>query len=171
VRLTRGRAWIGVLSVLLAGIVALNVISLSLNASQGRISQQAQILEQENSVLRARLAQRLSSERVRSAAASLGMTAPEPTDISYRDASGESVRLAAQRLGDGFGLGESLVSAPVTSATPEATTYSEPTSYSTAEVASVDTTSTAEATSDPATTVSAPPTTSTSTSAGGVSPG
>ena len=171
VRLTRGRAWIGLLSVLLAGIVALNVISLSLNASQGKISQQAQILEQENSVLRARLAQRLSSERVRSAAASLGMTAPEPTDIYYRDASGDAVRLAARRLADGFGLDGSLVAAPVTStATPE-TTYSEPTTYSTAEVAPVDTAASAETAGTPATTVTAPPTTSTPTSAGGVSAG
>jgi hypothetical protein len=76
VRLTRGRAWIGVLSVLLTGIVALNVISLSLSASQGRISRQAAILEQENSALRARLAHRLSNGRVRNAAASIGMTSP-----------------------------------------------------------------------------------------------
>ena len=89
VRLTHRRAWIGVLSVLLAGIVALNVVSLSLSASQGRISQQAQILEQENSALRARLAERLSNGRVASAAASLGMAAPGPADISYRRASGD----------------------------------------------------------------------------------
>ena len=88
VRLTRGRAWIAVLSVLLTGIVALNVVSLSLSASQGKIAQQSQILEQENSALRARLAQRLSNARVRSAAAYLGMVAPEPTEITYRNASG-----------------------------------------------------------------------------------
>ena len=87
VRMTRGRAWIVVLSGMLAGIVALNVINLSFNAAEGKLAQQAQILEQENSVLRARLAQRLSNGQVRSAAAALGMTAPSPTDISYRDAS------------------------------------------------------------------------------------
>jgi hypothetical protein len=85
-RLTRGRAWIAVLSVLLTGIVALNVVSLSLSASQGKIAQQAQILEQENSALRARLAQRLSNARVRNEAAYLGMIAPEPTEITYRNA-------------------------------------------------------------------------------------
>jgi hypothetical protein len=163
VRLTRGRAWIGVLSVLLTGIVALNVISLSLNASQGRIAQQAQILEQENSVLRARLAQRLSSERVRNAAASLGMTAPEPADVTYRDSSGDSVRLAARRLADGFDLGASLVVAPATT-----TTY--PTE--TATPVAAETTAPA-VTTTPVTTVSATaePATSTSTVAGGVAPG
>lgn len=97
-RLTRGRAWIGVLSVLLTGIVALNVVSLSLSASQGKLSQQAMVLEQENSALRARLAERLSSPRVRHQAEGLGMTAPEPTDITYRDASPEAVRDTARRL-------------------------------------------------------------------------
>jgi hypothetical protein len=111
-RLTRGRAWIGLLSVLLTGIVALNVVSLSLSATQGKLSQQAQILEQENSALRARLAERLSSARVRNAAASLGMAAPDSTDINYRDASKDAVRLAAQRLANWYGTPTSLVSDP-----------------------------------------------------------
>ena len=38
-RLTRGRMWIGVLGALLAGIVALNVISLGLTATSGRAGQ------------------------------------------------------------------------------------------------------------------------------------
>ena len=113
-RLTRGRAWIGLLSVLLTGIVALNVVSLSLSASQGKLSQQATIIQQENSALRARLAERLSSERVRHAAASIGMTAPDSTGVNYRDASGDAVRLAAGRLATGFGLGGTMVTAPTT---------------------------------------------------------
>jgi hypothetical protein len=169
VRLTRGRAWIVVLSVMLTGIVALNVLSLSLSASQGKISQQAQILEQENSALRARLAVRLSSERVRSAAASLGMTAPASTDIVYRDASGESVRLAARRLEAGFGLGGSLVVASTTTPTtpaPVSTTTTTPAAPSTV-------TAPEAATSAPVTTVSAPtaPNTSTGPTGGGVAPG
>ena len=50
VRLTRGRAWIGVLGVLLAGIVALNVVTLSFAASAGKIDQNIQALENENSI-------------------------------------------------------------------------------------------------------------------------
>jgi hypothetical protein len=171
VRLTRGRAWIVVLSAMLTGIVALNVLSLSLSASQGKISQQAQILEQENSALRARLAVRLSSERVRSAAASLGMTAPASTDIVYRDASGESVRLAARRLAAGFGLGGSLVVAPTT--TPTTPAPASTTTTTTTPAAPTTVTAPAAATSAPVTTVSAPtaPTTSTGTTGGGVAPG
>jgi hypothetical protein len=113
-RLTRGRAWIGLLSVLLTGIVALNVVSLSLSATQGKLSEQAQILEQENSALRARLAERLSSARVRNAAASLGMAAPDSTDINYRDASKDAVRLAAQRLANWYVTPTSLISSATT---------------------------------------------------------
>ncbi|MGH2982435.1 MAG: hypothetical protein ACRDKV_10385 [Solirubrobacterales bacterium] len=170
VRLTRGRAWIAVLSVLLTGIVALNVISLSLSASQGKLAQQAQILEQENSVLRSRIALRRSDERVRNAAASLGMTAPEPTDINYRDASGQSVRLAARRLAAGFGLGGYLAAVPTTTSTESA-----PVSTTTT-AAPAPTTVAASATpaaAPAATTVSAPtaPTTPTASSGGGVAPG
>src|SRR5262245_41399094 len=42
VRMTRGRVWIGVLGVLLAGIVALNVLTLSFAASAGQIDQNIQ---------------------------------------------------------------------------------------------------------------------------------
>jgi hypothetical protein len=169
-RLTRGRAWIGLLSVLLTGIVGLNVVSLSLSASQGKISQQAQILEQENSALRARLAQRLSSERVRNAAASLGMTAPDSTDINYLDASGADVRLASRRLGDWFGTETSLVAAPTTTVIPETTTT--PTTTTTTSPTATSTSTTA-APVTPTTTVSGPTTTALSTgvSAGGVAPG
>jgi hypothetical protein len=172
VRLTRGRGWIAVLSVLLTGIVALNVVNLSFNASQGKITQQAQILEQENSALRARLAQRLSNGRVRTAAASLGMTAPGPAAVSYRDASGDSVRLTAQRLAAGFGLGSSLVVAPITTTPAPA-----PTSTTTSTTAAALPATTPTTTSAPATTTSAPvtaptaPISTTGTPGGGVSPG
>jgi len=167
VRLTRGRAWIGLLSVLLTGIVALNVVSLSLGASQGKIAQQAQILSQENSALRARLAEQLSNDNVRIAAESLGMTSPGPTDISYRDASGQSVRLTALRLAAGFGLGSSLVAAPVTT-----TSTASPTSTTTSAAPTTPTTTSTPpaATSTPVTAPTAPVAT-TGTPGGGVSPG
>ena len=171
VRLTRGRAWIGLLSVLLTGIVALNVVSLSLNASQGKIAQQAQILAQENSALRARLAEQLSSDNVRIAAESLGMTSPGPTDISYRDASGQSVRLTALRLAAGFGLGSSLVAAPVTTTSAAAPTSTTTSTTTSAAPTTPTTTSTpAPSTSTPVTAPTAPVAT-TGTPGGGVSPG
>jgi hypothetical protein len=173
VRLTRGRGWIALLSVLLTGIVALNVVSLSLNASQGKIAQQSLILEQENSALRARLAQRLANDRVRNAAASLGMTSPGPQDISYVDSTGKSIRITAQRLAAGFGYGSSLASVPTTTSTAPTTTVSAPTTTATTTTSPTTTSTTTTAPATTSTPVSAPtaPTTSTGTPGGGVSPG
>jgi hypothetical protein len=83
VRLTRGRGWIAVLSVLLFGIVALNVLSLSLNAGSGRVSQAVEELERQNSSLRAQLAEQLSASRIEGTAAVQGLAVPAPEDISY----------------------------------------------------------------------------------------
>jgi hypothetical protein len=101
VRITRGRAWIAILGVLLTGLVGLSVVNLSLGASQGKIGAETQTIAQENSALRARLAIRLSSGRVRSAAASLGMGAPNATDITYRNASPGSLKQDLSSLGGG----------------------------------------------------------------------
>ena len=98
VRLTRGRAWIGVLGVLLAGIVALNVITLSIAATAAHVDQNIQALDRENSILRSRDAQRSSTERVRSEAAALGLSASTAEDPGFVQAGPDDVRIAAQRL-------------------------------------------------------------------------
>jgi len=98
VRLTRGRAWIGVLGVLLAGIVALNVITLSFAASAGHIDQNVQALDRENSILRSRDAQRSSTARVHSEAAALGLSASTAEEVGYVQAKPDDVRVAAERL-------------------------------------------------------------------------
>jgi hypothetical protein len=98
VGLTRGRAWIAVLGVLLTGIVGLNVATLGLTATAGDIEQQIRTLEQENSVLRTRIAQRLSNQRVQREAAALGLAMPSPGEINYRRAGPEAVATAARRL-------------------------------------------------------------------------
>jgi len=85
-RLTRGRGWIAVLSVLLFGIVALNVVSLSLNAGSGRVSQAVEELERQNSGLRAQLAEQLSASRIEGTAAMEGLAVPAPEEISYLSA-------------------------------------------------------------------------------------
>ncbi|HEU5142571.1 MAG TPA: hypothetical protein VFU04_05380 [Solirubrobacterales bacterium] len=105
VRLTRGRAWIGVLGLLLAGIVALNVITLSLAATASQVDQNIQALDRENSILRSRDAQKSGATRVRHDAASLGLSAASVEDVGYLTADPADVASAAQRLaaaGDGY---------------------------------------------------------------------
>jgi hypothetical protein len=98
VRLTRGRVWIAVLGVLLAGIVAVNVATLSFAASQGHIEKNIQALEKENSLLRARDATRSGAARVRHEAAARGLAAAPVDQVSRVKASAHDVRVAAQRL-------------------------------------------------------------------------
>ena len=98
VRMTRGRAWIAVLGALLAGIVALNVVTLSFAASSSKVDEHNTMLEQENSALQSRLAQVQATKRLRHEAAARGLamsTAAEPTVIKVdRDV----IAKAAQRL-------------------------------------------------------------------------
>jgi hypothetical protein len=98
VRLTQGRAWIGLLGVLLAGIVALNVITLSLAATAGHVDQNIQALRQENSVLGGRDAQRSGAARVRHEGASLGLSAVAIDEVGYVEAEPGDLATAAQRL-------------------------------------------------------------------------
>ncbi len=98
VRMTRGRAWIGVLGVLLAGIVALNVITLSLAAGAGHIDQNIQALDEENSILRSRDAQRSGADRIRQDAAGLGLSAAAVDQVGSAQASPHDVETAARRL-------------------------------------------------------------------------
>lgn len=98
VRMTRGRAWIGVLGLLLAGIVALNVVTLSLAATSGQIDQNIQALDQENSLLRSRDAQRSGASRVRHDAAAIGLVASAVDEVAFAQADRGDVAIAAQRL-------------------------------------------------------------------------
>jgi hypothetical protein len=98
VRLTRGRAWIAVLGVLLIGIVAVNVVTLSLAASAGQIDRNIMALEKENSLLHGRDAQRSGAARVRHEAAALGFVAAPVDQVGYMRASAGDARVAAQRL-------------------------------------------------------------------------
>ena len=100
-RLTRGRGWIAVLCALLGGIVALNVISLSLNADAGRLGLQIDRLETQNSALRAEVAERLSASRVETAATTLGLANPDPEEISYLSAKDGDARKLARLLSTG----------------------------------------------------------------------
>jgi hypothetical protein len=103
VRMTQGRAWIAVLGVLLAGIVAVNVMTLHLSAAVGQIDQNIQALEQENPILRSRDAQRSGVQRVRHDAGALGLTVASSDAIGYVQASPDDVAVAAERLAAGAG--------------------------------------------------------------------
>lgn len=98
VRMTRGRVWIGVLGVLLAGIVAINVVTLSLAASAGQIDRNIAALESENSILHNRDAERSGVARVRHEAAALGLVTATTDQIGYVQASSNDATVAAQRL-------------------------------------------------------------------------
>jgi hypothetical protein len=100
VRMTQGRLWIGVLGVLLVGIVALNVATLSFATASGQIDQEITALEKENSMLESREAERFSTARIRGEAAQLGLAMPtteEPRLIEYEpgDTASAAARLAA----------------------------------------------------------------------------
>jgi len=98
VRMTRGRAWIAVLGVLLVGIVALNVATLSFAASVGKIDAQITALEKENTMLESREAERFSTARVRNAAGGIGLAMPNTEEPRVIEADPGDVATAAQRL-------------------------------------------------------------------------
>ncbi|MGE0067953.1 MAG: hypothetical protein AB7T48_11445, partial [Solirubrobacterales bacterium] len=98
VRMTRGRAWIGVLGVLLVGIVALNVVTLSFAASAGKIDAQITALEKENSLLGNRAATRGGVGRVRAAGSALGLSMPSSESIHFVDSNRDAIAKAAARL-------------------------------------------------------------------------
>jgi hypothetical protein len=119
VRMTRGRAWIAVLAALLAGIVALNVLSLSYSSKAGQVAERSAALERENSVLRAQLANKLASKRVESIAASLGLEVPDPRETVFLSRDKDDPEVAARRLQAGeLAASPDLATAPTTEAPP-----------------------------------------------------
>ncbi|HEU4598944.1 MAG TPA: hypothetical protein VFS26_04295 [Solirubrobacterales bacterium] len=98
VRMTRGRAWIAVLGVLLVGIVAVNVATLSFAASSGKIDAQITALEKENTMLESRVAERYSTARVHSEAAALGLTTSSSEEPKLVEPQPGDAAVAASRL-------------------------------------------------------------------------
>jgi hypothetical protein len=153
VRLTRGRGWIAVLSALLGGIVALNVISLSLNAGSGRLALEIDDLKTQISTLQGQIDERLSAGRVEAEAARLGLAVPDPEAISYLSANEGSAERLAQLLST-----DSFLTAP-----------SQPSSYPTGGSSYAPSSSTAPTTTTApaATTTPTAPTSTTPSSGGG----
>ena len=132
VRLTRGRGWIAVLCALLGGIVALNVLSLSLTAGSGRTSLQIDALKTEVSSLQAQIEERLSASEVEAEAIRLGLANPDPKAITFLSSADADARRVAHLLAtDGFLLAPSQPSsypapgtlyAPIPTESPATTT-------------------------------------------------
>jgi hypothetical protein len=120
-RLTRGRLWIGALAALLVGIVALNVMALSFNASSSKSAGAADGLERQNSALRAQLAEQLSNDRIQQTASILGLIVPEAGAVRYLRPSADDAAEAARRLRAGELSGLTAAPPPVTQAPVTAT--------------------------------------------------
>jgi hypothetical protein len=82
-RIVRGRAWIPLIGVLLAGIVAMQVEVLKLNAGIGRSLVRGSALQSQNALLRAQVATLADDQRIETKAAQMGMMMPAPGSIKF----------------------------------------------------------------------------------------
>jgi hypothetical protein len=80
-----GLAWIIVASVLLAGIVALNVAVLRLNIRLDHMNSEREELRAENAALGAKLSGAVSSPRIEALAKARGFVPADPATIGYVD--------------------------------------------------------------------------------------
>jgi hypothetical protein len=137
-RIVRGRAWIPLIGVLLAGIVAMQVEVLKLNAGIGRSLVRGSALQSQNALLRAQVATLADDQRIETKAAQMGMVMPAPGSIKFLslgnavalqraltsfhqpDASAFTSDLTAAGLGPGSASSGSADSGSV-SATPDQT--------------------------------------------------
>ena len=88
-RLIRGRWWIPVLGVMLAGIVAMQVEVLKLGASMGRSLERNSVLSSRNAALRQSVATLGDDQRIEQLAATMGMVMPPPQAVSFLSASAD----------------------------------------------------------------------------------
>ena len=119
-RLTRGRLWIGALTTLLVGIVALNVARAQLQRLREQDRQAGRRAEARDLDPAGQIAKDgASDQRVQAEAANLGLIVPEPGSISYLrpKPSDAAERRQAARLGE-LTAGSSYAPA-ATSATPD----------------------------------------------------
>lgn len=82
-RIIRGRAWIPLLGVMLAGIVAMQVEVLKLSASMGRSLESSTALQSRNEILRASVAGLADDQRIERIAAGMGMVMAATTAVDF----------------------------------------------------------------------------------------
>ncbi len=154
-RLTRGRLWIGTLTTLLVGIVALNVMELSFGANASRYGQESDILKRQNSTLTTQLSAAYSDHSLQRAAGRDGLIQPAAGSIHYLDAGAKNADIAAKRLSSGaLTYGASVDTTAAASVVAPAVTTTDP---------SLTTTDPTVATTNPTTTTVDPTATTTTT--------
>jgi hypothetical protein len=89
-RIIRGRVWIPLLGVLLAGIVAMQVEVLRLSAGRGRSLERGTALQSRNQQLRASVAELSDDQRIESLAAGMGMMMPAPDAVHFLNLGGQA---------------------------------------------------------------------------------
>jgi hypothetical protein len=89
-RIIRGRVWIPLLGVLLAGIVAMQVEVLKLSAGMGRSLERGTALQSRNQQLRASVAELSDDQRIESLAARMGMVMPSPDAVHFLALGGQA---------------------------------------------------------------------------------
>jgi hypothetical protein len=82
-RIIRGRAWIPLLGVMLAGIVAMQVEVLKLSASMGRSLERSTALQSRNEILRASVAGLADDQRIERIAAGMGLVMAAPDAVDF----------------------------------------------------------------------------------------
>jgi len=97
-KISGSRLWIALIGVLLIGIVAINVLTVSYGAMASGIEGDIEKLERQNSILSSQTTRAMSMPRVREAASAAGMVAPATDEITYREFGPEVFAAAAQRL-------------------------------------------------------------------------
>jgi hypothetical protein len=131
--LLNGRAWIGLVGVLLAGIVFFNVDLLRMNREITQMADRAAQLKRENARIRGDLAQLASSERIQLEAAELGLVLPAPAEVRYLESNPTvDARNASKRIiaPDPTLAPDPLVAepeTPIAPVTPTTTTTTPPT--------------------------------------------
>ncbi len=97
-RVIRGRVWIPLLGVLLAGIVAMQVEVLKLNAGIGRSIERGSALQAQNELLRASVAQLSDEQRIERMAVQMGMLMPGPGQLKFVNRGPGSVERALNSI-------------------------------------------------------------------------
>jgi hypothetical protein len=82
-RIIRGRVWIPLVGVLLAGIVAMQVEVLKLNAATGLSLQESTALQSQRDLLQASVARLADDQRIESRAYQMGMVMPAPSQVKF----------------------------------------------------------------------------------------